>query len=134
MFINEAPVLPSVRQQKVQHNNTVPEPSIHSGPTFALHLHMHNGFKPGACVCVYLFVCPCVCVYMCVCAAGRLENVVCGSVYFCRCLISACHHPRSGGDEQKGRLWPPQGTPRLELAYSPNEAVFKNINTHTQHI
>lgn len=83
------------------------------GPSFSRHLPPHNRFKPGVCV-----------------AAGRWEEV-CSRVYSAGVLSLPATSPnREETREKRGRLWPPQGTPCLELAYPPpNEAVLKNSNT-----
>lgn len=55
MFINEDAAPPSVwlqRQRRRQQQQHCPEPSTHSEPTLAPHLHAHNGFQPDA-LCVY---------------------------------------------------------------------------------
>lgn len=63
---------------------------------------------------------------VCVCACGReLGSCSLQQCYFIGVL--SCLPPA-----QVGSLWPPQGTPRLGLVYSPEDAVFKNIITQTK--
>lgn len=94
-------------------NNTVARPSIRSGQGFPAIFPYKIGSS-----------------WACVCSGGEMGSSL-QQCLLCRCLISACHQPRSGGDERKKRkVVASTGDTQPGASLSPpNEAVLKNIIT-----